>query len=90
MKTRRKILRKTQRKLSKDRFNSYAGINMKCSYCHKNKGTHIHSLNNSKFNTKYNNIASSKHVCDFCKRNLGKLHIHLDYKNKNKNKNKNN
>jgi len=57
--------------------NSYIGINMKCEYCHNNKGTHSHSLDKSKIGIVYDNIASSKQVCNICKENSGSYHIHL-------------
>jgi len=57
--------------------NSYIGINMECKFCHKNKGSHSHSLDKSKFNILYENDASSKHMCSVCKQNPGSLHTHL-------------
>ena len=58
--------------------NSYIGINMKCKFCHKNKGSHSHNLDKSNFNNKYENIALSDKECPICKQNPGSYHAHYN------------
>jgi len=55
----------------------YMGINMKpCQYCRHNEGIHYHNLNKNDNSIGYNYI-DDKHMCEICKANPGKLHIHL-------------